>query len=616
MKRITLISLLAVTTLLISACGLTSTPTPTLTATPSNIQSSNPTKTPLPTSPLPDLPRLQIVGNKIVNENGEVVVLRGIGTADMIGLSEEGSTDIPWGEELFRTIHDWGATVVRLPVSPVFFFDDENKGLEAIDQAIEWAGKYEMYVIITFHAFGFPPTGFLINPSDLGMASDVDAIQFWQMVSERYAGNDVVAFYEIYNEANSHPWDGRTHLEDWIIWKDFSELVIDLIRVNDPETIIIVGGLKFSSDLTYIVQTPIQRSNVAYAHHENPGIKDWDKAFGGVVEQYPVLITDFSFGIDITGEQSWLNESNYQGEEPYRYAIMNYLEERGLSWIAVVFSSQWVPELVQNQLFEPSEVGQFYQEQLLSHGGEITTGEMIADDKNIFAGAVGLWESLDPSDGSSRTLRISSAADNLYLVHYIDDGVPLCGVNIYGASLTGAEARGKGKAFYQKLDIGPLYLVCSNNNNRWVGGVHYDTFLYHLDSDSLTDLQGTLWTRLPEQEAAEVEFVGAVGEWESTDVDGSYQTLTIQQISNDVFSIELIDQEASSCGTGSDGALYAARIEGNGQTDRNSLFIQALQITCLSDPEFSLSSVSFTLTYDPAGDSLSDSWGTVWTRIN
>ncbi|MBW8011339.1 MAG: glycoside hydrolase family 5 protein [Chloroflexi bacterium] len=615
MKKFKLIPLLVLASLLTSACKQApQLPTSTLTAASTNTLRPEPTKTSSSNPSPPDLPRLQVVGNKIVNENGEIVVLRGIGTADIIGLSRW-STDIPWGEELFRTIHDWGATVVRLPVSPVFFFEDEQKGLEALDQAIEWAAKYEMYVIITFHAFGFPPTGFLINPSDLGMASDVDGIRFWQTVSERYAGNDVVAFYEIFNEANSHPWDGLTHLEDWIIWKDFSELVIDLIRVNDPETIIIVGGLKFSSDLTYILQAPIQRNNVAYAHHENPGIKDWDKAFGGVVEQYPVLITDFTFGIDITGEQSWLNESNYQGEEPYRYAIMNYLEERGLSWIAVVFSSLWVPELVQNQLFEPSEVGQFYQEQLLSHGWEITIGEMIAGDKNIFNGAVGFWESLDPSDGSSRTLRISSVAGDQYSVNFVDDEVPLCGVNTYGAPLTGAEARGEGQAFYQKLDVGPLYLECSNNNG-WVGGVHYDTFLYDPYSDSLVDLQGTIWTRSAEQDANENEFGGAVGDWESTDNDGSYQTLTIQQISDVLFSIELADSGASSCGTDDTGGpLYAARLEGSGNADLNFLFLQVLELTCMGDPEWSLDPLSLTLTYDLITDILSDSWGVVWTRI-
>ncbi len=198
-----------------------------------------------------DLQQLQVVGNKIVNEDGEVVILRGLGPQQIINLATT-NYDISWNEDLFRAIHEWGATVVRVLVAPGRFFEDEEQGLKILDQAIEWAGKYDLYVIINFNSQGFPPTGFYSNPSsNVEVTSQVEMIRFWQMVSTRYAGNNQVAFYEIINEPSSHPWNGRTYLEDWLILKDFSELIIDLIRVNDPDTIIIVGGLKWASDLSY-----------------------------------------------------------------------------------------------------------------------------------------------------------------------------------------------------------------------------------------------------------------------------------------------------------------------------------------------------------------------------
>lgn len=242
-------------------------------------------------------------------------------------------------------------------------------------------------------------------------------------------------------------------------------------------------------------------------------------------------------------------------------------------------------------------------------------GEVIAEDQGVFAGAVGLWESVDPSDGSSRTFRISLVAGDQYSVYFVDDEVPLCGLNSDGAPLTGAHARGEGQAFYQKLDVGPLYLECSNYNG-WVGGVYYDTFLYDHNLDSLADLQGTIWTRSLEQDTDENEFADAVGEWESTDNDGSYQTLTIQQISDSLFSIELIDSGATSCGTDDNGApLYAARLEGSGTAEFNFLFLETLEHTCLGNPDWSLGTLSLTLTYDPFTDILADAWQVVWTRI-
>lgn len=321
---------------------------------------------PSPTSHPPDFSRLQVVGNRIVNEAGEIVILRGLGTQQIINLATT-DYDLRWDEDLFRTIHEWGATVVRILVAPGRFFEDEVRGLEVLDQAIEWAGKYDMYVIINFNTLGFPPTGFFSSNSRIEITSDVDLIRFWQMVSARFAGNDQVAFYEILNEAASHPWDGRTYLEDWLILRDFSELVIDLIRKNDPDTIIMVSGLKWASDLSYVLNNPIRRSNIAYALHLFPSTADdWDLAFGDVAEKYPVIIGEISFGVDITGSQDWLNESNYTGDKPFRDAFIDYAEEKGLSWVAVVFSVLWAPELVQNEFFEPTEVGQFFHDQLSS----------------------------------------------------------------------------------------------------------------------------------------------------------------------------------------------------------------------------------------------------------
>lgn len=197
------ISILVCIAFIISGCGGIGQPSSTNGTPEVNLA---PLISPSPTPHPPDFSRLQVVGNKIVNEDGEIVVLRGLGIAEMIYLAT-GTYDVPWNEELFRTVHDWGSTVIRVPVAPVRFFQDEERGLELLDQAIEWAGKYGMYVIINFNAFGFPPTGFLADSNSVELASNVDTIRFWQVVSARYAGNNTVAFYEIINEPAIHGTD-------------------------------------------------------------------------------------------------------------------------------------------------------------------------------------------------------------------------------------------------------------------------------------------------------------------------------------------------------------------------------------------------------------------------
>ena len=62
---------------------------------------SDETITTTTTTPSPavrnNLPQLQIIGNKIVNENGEVVVLRGLGPQQVINLATT-NFDISWNE--------------------------------------------------------------------------------------------------------------------------------------------------------------------------------------------------------------------------------------------------------------------------------------------------------------------------------------------------------------------------------------------------------------------------------------------------------------------------------------------------------------------------------------
>jgi endoglucanase len=564
-----------------------------------------------------DLQQLQVVGNKIVNDNGEVVILRGLGPQQIINLATT-DFDIPWNEELFQTIHEWGATVVRLLVTPGRFFEDEERGLEVLDQAIEWAGKHDMYVIINYNASGFPPTGYYShNSSSVEVSTEAEMIRFWQTISARYAGIDQVAFYEIMNEASSHPWNGQTYLEDWLTLKNFSELVIDLIREKDPDTIVLVSGLKWASVLSHTLHYPIQRNNVAYTMHFYPSTSnDWDQSLGTVAEQYPVFLTETSFGTDVEGEYSWINESEYKGDQPFRFALMDYLEEHGISWIAVAFSALWEPGLIQDQMYNPTEVGEFFREQLQNQEWKVTTGEVISQDQGVFAGAIGKWESIDPADSGKRTLTITSLSDYTYSVRYEDSAVPLCGVNNAGVPLYGASGVGEGNAFYQKLDIGPIYLDCSDGQS--IGGLLFDSFLYDSEVDKLTDLIGTVWSRIESitTNLPASEFTGATGEWTSLDgSDGSNQTLIIENLGSNRFSIIYTDESASICETDSpDSATIAAIGEGSGEATSNNLSV-TFQFTCQDETESLSDQYSIVFEYNTSMDSISDTFSNAWNRI-
>jgi endoglucanase len=338
--------------------------------TSTNEPTKTPTVTPSPTQmPIPQPPLLQVEGNRFVDEKGDTVQLRGVAITEPLMLASGDHTHLgEWEEELFEVLYEWGAEVIRIPINPPNFSNyGATRSLKVLDQAIEWAGKYGMYIIIDFHGLGFPPDGY--NKYDWAATSESGMINFWKTISRRYAGNNTVAFYEIYNEPGRER-DGPARLDDWLTWKELSERVIAAIRENDNETIVIVGGMSYGNDLSFVLQAPIEGANIAYATHPYPGTSrwtTWSKAFGDVPEYYPVILTEFGFDNEQSSDE-FLQESSFVGSGRYRETLMEYIEEHGLSWTAWVFSHVWTPRMLTDRDYTPSELGRFIKEQLSLHG--------------------------------------------------------------------------------------------------------------------------------------------------------------------------------------------------------------------------------------------------------
>jgi hypothetical protein len=99
------------------------------------------------------------------------------------------------------------------------------------------------------------------------------------------------------------------------------------------------------------------------------------------------------------------------------------------------------------------------------------------------------------------------------------------------------------------------------------------------------------------------EFKGA---WESIDVDGSFQQLTISGNSNNLH-IRYFDHMATVCGGDKAIGRGAANVEGD-------TISSLLEIWCLNPRRF-LADSSFNAVYDPITDTLIDEYGIVWNRM-
>lgn len=254
---------------------------------------------------------LQTDGQAIVNENGDTVILRGMGlggwmlqegymlqTADFANaqyqiknkieeLIGEADTELfyeKWLENHVRQIDidslkSWGFNSVRLPMHYNLFtlpIEEEpvpgentwlDKGFELTDNLIDWCKENEMYVILDLHAApggqgydqgisDYDPT----RPSLWESAENrAKTVALWKRIAEKYSDEPWVGGYDLINETN---WD----LPGGTMLRNLYGQITDAIREVDNNHVIFIEGNWFANDFTGL--TPPWDDNMVYSPHK------------------------------------------------------------------------------------------------------------------------------------------------------------------------------------------------------------------------------------------------------------------------------------------------------------------------------------------------------------
>lgn len=306
------------------------------------------------------LPFLRVEGSRIVDEQGQPVVLRGVSFSDPNRLKKAGH----WNRAYFEEAARWGATLVRFPVHPRDWRERGRQDyLGLIDQGLEWAGALGLYVVIDWHSIGNLRTEQFQDPRY--ETTQEETARFWKTIAARYKGNPVAAFYEIFNEPASSggEWGELT----WAQHASQMETLIDTVYAQDRGVIPLVGGLEWAYDLSGVRDRPVGRAGIGYVSHPYPQKREppwppkWQRAWGFVAEDYPVVVTEFGF-VE-AGEPG--AHVPVIGDETYGNAITSFLEARGISWTAWVFDPVWGPPLFKDwETFEPTPQGHFFREKM------------------------------------------------------------------------------------------------------------------------------------------------------------------------------------------------------------------------------------------------------------
>ena len=301
------------------------------------------------------LQQIAVKGNTFVNQSGDIVVFKGINFSDPDKLEKQDQ----WKKELFQEAREWGANIVRLPVHPQAWRSrGQNEYLKLLDQGVAWAKEYGLYLIIDWHSIGNLRTELYQN--EMYITTKKETFEFWYTISRKYADEPAVALYEVFNEPTT--FNNQLGSLTWEQWTDIVTDIITVIRANNPKAIPLVAGFNWAYDLTPVAYAPLKIPQVAYVSHPypqkraQPWIPQWERDFGFVSDNYPVITTEIGF-MQATERGAHIP---CIGDETYGQELMDYFNKKGISWVAWCFDPDWSPQLISDWNYTPTRAGAFF----------------------------------------------------------------------------------------------------------------------------------------------------------------------------------------------------------------------------------------------------------------
>lgn len=250
---------------------------------------------------------LHVDGLQVKDKNNQPFTLRGASTHGM----HWGDGETFLNKTAFQNLRDeWGVNMVRL-VSYVtqggYTQGSKDKLDKHIQEGVSDLTDLGMYAIIDWHVHAE-------NPND----TKSQAIEFFDTYSKMYKDQSNI-IYEICNEPTGTPWNQiRPYAVD----------VVNTIRTNDPDAIIVVGTNTWSQDVDEVATNggKLDDPNVMYTIHFYSGSHGEslrEKVRTALKAGTPVFCTEFGV-CDASGN------GGFDLEEADRW--IDFFEENGISY--------------------------------------------------------------------------------------------------------------------------------------------------------------------------------------------------------------------------------------------------------------------------------------------
>ncbi|WP_343708003.1 glycoside hydrolase family 5 protein [Flavobacterium sp.] len=246
--------------------------------------------------------QLSVLGTQLVDKDNNPIVLRGLSFGwHSMWPRFYNEKAVSWLKK------DFNCNVVRaamgIELGDYSYIKDPQFSKEKIEAVINGAIKSDIYVIVDWHSHN-------INLKE--------AKQFFAEISKKYAKYPNI-IYEVFNEPDYETW--------WEV-KNYAEEVIQVIRENDPNNIILVGCPHWDQDIDLPAEDPIRDyANIMYTMHfyaATHGKELRDRTDLAIKRGLPVFISE-SAGMEASGD----GPLNYKAWQEY----IDWMESKKLSWI-------------------------------------------------------------------------------------------------------------------------------------------------------------------------------------------------------------------------------------------------------------------------------------------
>lgn len=309
--------------------------------------------------------QLRVVGNKILNKEGEEVWLRGV---NIMSLDWSAT-----GERVLLStktaIEDWKANLIRLAVKESYWFgqdpsqkDGGKAYRDLVDATIHLTANRGAYVLLDLHRYRAPKQ---------------EHADFWKDAATKYKDHPALIF-DLMNEPHGISWEiwqkggfvpvKREGVDETAFLTEEEEIknnagfrsmgmqgLLDAVRATGAKNVVLAGGLDYGYDLSGITKgfalDDKGGNGIIYGSHIYPWKNKWQEKFLAVAEKYPVLSGENGAN---TTKMSFIPAGQQESAETWVPAFLGMTQKYKIHWTGFSFHPKASPVMISDWNYTPT----------------------------------------------------------------------------------------------------------------------------------------------------------------------------------------------------------------------------------------------------------------------